>query len=85
MERLKTTSNVKSNMCFLGITGSFYNCFCSSTTFDKGRGPVLFPIVNYTIERSSSVAKVWIGGTVMAFSTALLFGLSIYLGALSRR
>lgn len=64
-------------VCFLGINGSFYNCFCSSTTFDKGRGPVLFPIVNYTIERSGTVAMVWIGGTVMAFSTALLFGLSI--------
>ena len=72
-------------VCFLGITGSFYNCFCSSTTFDKGRGPVLFSIVNYTIERSSSVAKVWIGGTVMALSIALLFGLSIYLSSPPRR
>jgi len=72
-------------VCIFGITGSFYNCFCSSTTFDKGRGPVLFPIINYTIEHSGSVAKVWIGGTVMAFLTALLFGLSIYLGTLSRR
>ena len=72
-------------VCFLIITGSFYNCFCSSTTFDKGRGQVLFPIVNYTIKRSGSITDVWIGGIVMAFSTALFFGLSIYLGAPRRQ
>ena len=72
-------------VCFLGITGAFYNCFCSSTTFDKGRGPVLFPTINYVIERTGGVARVWIGGMVMAFSTAFLFGLWIYMTTLPRR
>ena len=66
--------------CFLEITGAFDNCFCRSTTFDKGRD-----FVSYAAKTTSSFARVWITGMVMAFSTAFLFGLSIYLSTPLRR
>jgi len=70
-------------VCFFQATGAFNTCFCASTTFDKGRNPVVFLTINYVL--GPSISGVWIGGLVMAFSTAALFGFSIYLGTPPRR
>lgn len=65
-------------VCFFQITGAFNSCFCSSTTFDKGRYPVVVLSVNYI--PGSRILRIWIGGLAFAFSIALLFGFSMYLG-----
>ena len=65
-------------VCFFQATGAFNTCFCASTTFDKGKHPVVFLTINYVL--GPTLSMVWIGGLVMAFSTAVLFGFSIYLG-----
>ena len=70
-------------VCFFQITGAFNNCFCSSTTFDKGRYPVVVLLVNYI--PGSRILRIWIGGLAFAFSIALLFGFSMYLGRPPRR
>ena len=70
-------------VCFFQITGAFNTCFCNSTTFDKGRGSVVFLTINYVI--TPAVFRVWIGGLVVAVSTAVLYGFSIYLSRPPRR
>jgi len=65
-------------VCFFQITGAFNSCFCSSITFDKGEHPVVILAINYVV--SSNILRIWIGGLAFAFSTALLFGFSMYLG-----
>ena len=70
-------------VCFFQITGAFDNCFCTSTTFDKGRRSVVFLAINNVI--GHSLLRVWIGALVMAGSTAALFGFSMYLGTPPRR
>ena len=70
-------------VCFFHTTGAYNGCFCSSITFDKGRDSISFPTLNHVI--GPKVFRVWIGGFVMSFSTALLFGFSIYLGTPPRR
>lgn len=65
-------------VCFFQITGAFNSCFCSSITFDKGDHPVVILTINYVV--TSSILRIWIGGLAFAFSTALLFGFSMYLG-----
>ena len=70
-------------VCFFQVTGMFDNCFCSSTTFDKGRDSVTISTINYVV--GSSVLRIWIGGLIGAFSTALLFGLSMYVSRPPRR
>ena len=69
--------------CFLQSSGALTNCFCASTTFDKGVSDVFFMAINYTI--GPDIIRMWIGGLVLAFSTALLFGFSLYLGTPPRR
>jgi hypothetical protein len=63
-------------VCFFQITSTFNNCFCTSTTFDKGRHSVVFLTINYVI--GPSTLRIWICGLVVAFSTSLLFGFSMY-------
>jgi len=70
-------------VCFFQISGGFNNCFCTSTTFDKGSGSVVFLTINYVI--GASTLRIWIGGLAMAFSTALLFGFLMCLATLLRR
>ena len=70
-------------VCFFQSAGTFNNCYCSSMTFGKGFGDVVFLSINYVI--APSLVHVWIGGLIMAFSTAVLFGFSIYLGTPPRR
>jgi len=70
-------------VCFFQISGGFNSCFCTSTTFDKGRGSVVFLTINYVI--GASTLRIWIGGLAMAFSTAILFGFSMYLATPPRR
>ena len=70
-------------VCFFQSTGAFTNCYCASMTFDRGAHDVAFFMVNYVI--TPDVIKVWIGGLVLAFSTAVMFGFSIYLGTPPRR
>ena len=70
-------------VCFFQSAGTFSNCYCSSVTFGKGFGDVVFLTVNYVI--GPGLVHVWIGGLVLAFSTAVLFGFSIYLGTPPRR
>ena len=70
-------------VCFFQSSGAFTNCFCASTTFDKGVSEVVLFMINYTI--GPSIVRVWIGGLVLAFSTAVLFGFSLYLATPPRR
>ena len=70
-------------VCFFQSSGTFNNCFCDSTTFDKGVGDVFFLTVNYTI--GPSIIRLWVGGLLLAFSTAVLFGFSLYLATPPRR
>lgn len=70
-------------VCFFQSAGSFNNCYCSSMTFGKGFGDVVLLTVNYVI--GPALVHVWIGGLVLAFTTAVLFGFSIYLGTPPRR
>jgi hypothetical protein len=70
-------------VCLFQSSGAFTNCYCASMTFDNGAHDVFFLMINYVI--GPSVVKVWIGGLVLAFSTALMFGFSIYLGTPPRR
>lgn len=65
-------------VCFFQTTGAFNSCFCSSVTFDKGSHPVVIPTINYIV--GPSIIRIWICGLAFAFSTALLFGFSMYLG-----
>jgi len=64
-------------VCFFLTTGTFDSCFCSYTTFDIARGSVALPVV---LDRRVGPAsfRIWVGGVAVAFSTALLFGLSIF-------
>ena len=64
-------------ICSFQSSGVYDNCYCASTTFDRGVHDVAFTI-NYTI--GSGTISAWINGLVLAFSTAVLFGFSIYLG-----
>ena len=70
-------------VCFFQSSGAFVSCYCASFTFDRGIHDVYFLTINYVI--GPSVIKVWIGGLVLAFTTAALFGFSIYLGTPPRR
>ena len=70
-------------VCIFQTTGAFNDCFCTSTTFDKGRGPVMIPTINWVM--GPSVFGAWIGGSSMAFAAAALFGFSMYLSAPPRR
>lgn len=70
-------------VCLFQATGAFNTCFCASTTFDKGRNQVVFRAVNSVLE--PGISGVWVGALAMAFSTAVLFGFSIYLGTPPRR
>ena len=63
-------------VCLFQSAGAFDICWCSSTTFDRGRVAV-FHTTNYL---TKTISKFWIGGLVMASSVAFLFGLSIYVG-----
>jgi hypothetical protein len=60
---------------FFQAAGAFDTCFCTSTTFDKGRVGTFFT-TNYSFK--STVSGFWVGGLATASSTALLFGFSIY-------
>ena len=70
-------------VCFFQVTGAFDNCFCSSTTFNKGRNSVVFQTLNYVIV--PYISRVWIGGFAMTFLTAVLFSFTIYLSTPPRR
>jgi hypothetical protein len=70
-------------VCFFQVTGLFNNCYCSSTTFDKGRRSVVFTGINYVPD--ISLIWHWISGLGIAFVTAILFGLSMYGGLPPRR
>ena len=69
-------------VCFFQVAGLFDICWCSSTTFDRGRGP-LIPHSMYLLR--SVMYPFWIGGLGMASSAALLFGFSLYVSAPPRR
>lgn len=70
-------------VCFFQSSGAFTSCYCSSVTFDNGFYDVVLLTINYVI--GPSVVRVWVGGLVLAFSTAVLFGFSVYLGTPPRR
>ena len=70
-------------MCFFQAAGAFNNCYCSSMTFDRGFHNIVLQTTNYVV--GPRLVGVWIGGLVMAFSTAVLFGISIYLATPPRR
>lgn len=70
-------------VCFFQSSGAFTNCFCASTTFDRGVHDVVLLTINYVV--GSDIVRVWVGGLILAFSTAVLFGFSLYLGTPPRR
>lgn len=69
-------------VCFFQVTGAFNNCYCSSTTFDKGRRLVVFTGINFVPD--SKLVWLWISGLAIAFVTAILFGGSMYAGLPTR-
>lgn len=70
-------------ICLFQSAGTFNNCYCSSATFDRGFHDVVLLTINYTV--GPGLIHVWIGGLVLAFSTAVLFGISVYLGTPPRK
>jgi hypothetical protein len=62
-------------VCAFQVAGTFDNCFCASTTFDKGRGSVLILTINYWVGHSTRV--VWVCGLAMAFTITFFFYCSI--------
>jgi hypothetical protein len=70
-------------VCFFLTTGTFDSCFCRYATFDMGKDPVVLPVILDNI--GGPGFGISIGGLAVGFSTALLFGLSIYLGTPPRR
>ncbi|KAF9790972.1 hypothetical protein BJ322DRAFT_419122 [Thelephora terrestris] len=70
-------------ICSFQSSGVYDNCYCASTTFDRGVHDVVLLAINYTI--GPGTIRAWIGGLVFAFSTAVLFGFSLYLGTPPRR
>ena len=63
---------------FIQPLAVFNNCWCSTTTLNIPGQFVQLLTKDDILEWG--IVKVWIGCLVMAFSTALLFGFSIYLG-----
>lgn len=61
-------------VCFFLTTGTFNSCFCTYATFDMGRDTVVLPAIDNIVAASF---RFCIAGLTVAFSTALLFGLSI--------
>ena len=60
-------------------SGAFHSCYCASVTFNGG---IRFHDVAYLptiVDVGPKVIEVLIGGLGLAFSTAVLFGISIYL------
>ncbi|KAF9781186.1 hypothetical protein BJ322DRAFT_257646 [Thelephora terrestris] len=70
-------------VCFFDVMGMLDNCYCSSTTFDRGRGPVAFLGSNFALD--SATVGLQIGGLAGAFATAIFFGVSMYMGLPARR
>ena len=70
-------------VCFFQVTGAFDNCYCTSTTFDKGRGFVVFVGLDSILD--SRTVGLQIGGLAVAFATAIFFGVSMYMGLPARR
>ena len=70
-------------VCFFQVTDAFNNCFCASTTFDKGRDSVVFQTINSIV--GPSVLWIWIGGLGMAVFTIVAFGFAMYLATPPRR
>ena len=60
-------------VCLFLTTGTFDSCFCSYATFGMGRDSVVLPVIPV----GSADFSMCIAGLTVAFSTALLFGLSI--------
>ena len=69
--------------CFFQVTGSLVNCFCTSTTFNRGRHVVTF--VGPHFDTSSPLIQSWVAGLITAFTTSILFGFSLYMGLPPRR
>ena len=69
--------------CFFQVTEAFDNCYCTSTTFDKGRHFVVF--TGITFDPDYKLIFLWITGQVVAFVVAILFGCSMYAGLPPRR
>ena len=63
-------------VCFLQVTGAFNNCYCNSTTFGKGRRPVVFTGITFVPD--TNLLLHWISGLGIAFLVATLFGCSLY-------
>ena len=70
-------------ICSFQSSGVYDNCYCASTTFDKGVHDVMFLTINYPV--GAGTVRTWIGGLVLAFSSTVMFGFSLYLGTPPRR
>ena len=70
-------------VCFFHVAGAFENCYCSSTTLDRGRGIVMFYGVNITTD--SRGISLWLIGLVVPFVASIVFGFSMYVALPPRR
>ena len=70
-------------VCFLHVAGTFDNCFSSSTTFNNGRQLITFD--GAPVSADEKTMRTWALGLVIAFSTAILFGSSMYMSLPPRR
>ena len=66
-------------VCFFQSGGVFNNCYCASVTFDKGFYDVVFLSINFEV--GPGLVGVWIGGLILALSTAVLFGFTLFVAA----
>ena len=70
-------------VCSFQVMGLFNNCYCNSTTFNKGRRLVTFSGLNFVLDSTAVVVQIC--GLAVAFLAAIFFGVSMYLGLPSRR
>lgn len=70
-------------ICSFHSSGVYNNCTCASTTFDRGVYDVVILAVDQVVGRDT--IRIWICGLAVAFATAVLFGVSIYVVAPKRR
>ena len=63
--------------CLMQLSGGYDNCFCSSTIFGGSPNGVV-SFLDASSVKASIFYKFWIGGTVMAMLSSLLYGAAIY-------
>ena len=70
-------------ICFFLSSGVYDNCYCATPVFNRGVYDVALVPITSTV--GSGTIRAWIGAMILASSTVVLFGFSLYLGTPPRR